>query len=54
MRWLGGGLVAMWLCYFSRGGEAGEEGGVCFAGREVAVGLPICVRVGDVCGFVSE
>ena len=54
MRWLGGGLVAMWLFYFPEGGEAGEEGGVCFAGREFKVCLFPCVRVGDVCGYVFE
>ena len=27
---------------------------MCFAGREIAVGLLICVRVCNVCGFVSE
>jgi hypothetical protein len=44
----------MWLCTFPEGGEAGKEGGVCFAGREITVGLFICVRVCDVCAFVSE
>ena len=27
---------------------------MCFAGREIAVSLFVCVGVGDVCGFVPE
>jgi hypothetical protein len=53
----GGAEEDLWPCgyvIFPKGSEAGEEGGVCFTGREFIVCLFVCVMVGDVCGFISE